>query len=184
MGVEDRAREAEHLLGHDDLPARTVARRLDLVHEAVVADAVLDDQLGLADLDRHSGAGFELVGVRVRVAHYGAHADIRAAYLRDHVRVLVLGANGDDLGRNGLGCDDLGCADLAGAELAGAEPAAAEPAAAEPVGPGPACPELADADAHPASEAAVTTTAMRLIKHGRAEPCLATGARSMPIFYP
>ena len=87
--------------------------RLYLVHEAVVTNAVLDYELRPADRLGHAGAGLELVGVGVRVAHYRRYAHVAAPDLRNDVCVLVLGPDGDDPRGVGAGegrpvCGDQG----------------------------------------------------------------------------
>ena len=71
-------------------------RRLDLVHEGVVADAVLDDESGARHLLGHAGARLEGVRVGVGVVEDGGHLDVLAPDLAEHVGVLVLGADGSD----------------------------------------------------------------------------------------
>ena len=94
--VGGAAGQAEEVLDVDDGARGTRRGGLDLVHEAVVAGAVLDDQLGAADLLGDARAGLEGVRVGVGVAQDRADADVRAAELADHVGVLVLGADGRD----------------------------------------------------------------------------------------
>ena len=67
-----------------------------MVHEAVVAHAVLDDELGPLDLFGHARAGLEGVGIGVRVVEDRRHMDVAAPDLGEHVGVLVLGAHGVD----------------------------------------------------------------------------------------
>ena len=59
--------EAEHLLDDDDLSLRVRRARFEVVHEAVVADAVLNDQFGAAQLLCHARARLKGVGVGVGV---------------------------------------------------------------------------------------------------------------------
>ena len=70
--------------------------RLDPFHEGVVAEAVLHDQARRADRRGDARARLESMRVGVRVALDRAHAHVRAADLCDHVRVLVLGADGEN----------------------------------------------------------------------------------------
>ena len=96
MRVGRTVGQAEEVLDVDDGARGTRRGGLDLAHEAVEADAVLDDELRAADLLGDARAGLESVRVGVGVAQDRGDADVRAAELADHAGVLILGADGRD----------------------------------------------------------------------------------------
>ena len=71
-------------------------RRFDVVHEAVVAHAVLDDQLRLGDHLGDARARLEGVGIGVGVVQNRRDLDVFPADLAEHVGVFVFGTHGDD----------------------------------------------------------------------------------------
>ena len=90
-------RQPEDVLGDDDLARSALGEAaLDGVHEAVVANAVLHDQLGLADDLGHARARLEGVGIGVGVVQDRGDLDVLPADLAEHVGVLVLRADRDD----------------------------------------------------------------------------------------
>jgi hypothetical protein len=101
--VRGAVRQAEQLLHVDDLAPVGGSGVLDVSGPGVVADAVLHDEAGVADLPGDGRARLERVRVGVRVAHDGADLDVLAADLLDHVGVLVLRADGRDRGSAGGG---------------------------------------------------------------------------------
>ncbi len=92
-------RQAQQLLHVDDRAAVARLCVLDGGGPVVVAGAVLHDQLGGGDLPGDGSARLERVRVSVRIAHDRRGLHVLAADLRDDVGVLVLRADGGDLGR-------------------------------------------------------------------------------------
>ena len=89
--------QAEDVLDDDDLAVRVRRGRLDRVHEGVVADPVLHDQLRLAHLLRPRWGSPRRCADRCWGCRESTrHVDVMAADLAEHVGVLVLGPDGVD----------------------------------------------------------------------------------------
>ena len=68
----------------------------ELVHPAVVAAAVLDDEIGVGDLSRIIHVRFILVGIDVGIGDDAQHVGMDAGDLLDEVAVGVLGRHDVD----------------------------------------------------------------------------------------
>ena len=88
--VRRAVRQTQQMLHVDHLASRVRRRRGKGVHEGVVADPVLDQQVRLGDLLAHARRGLIGMGISVRVRVHRVHAHVLAADLRRHVAVLVL----------------------------------------------------------------------------------------------
>ncbi len=87
---------AEDVRDRDDDATRARGGVLELRHERVVADAVLDHETRLRDGEPVARARLEEMGVGIRVREDGGDRDVRAADLRDHVAVNVGGRDDVD----------------------------------------------------------------------------------------
>src|ERR1019366_4739524 len=87
-------RQPEQLLHVDDLSRRVRRGRLNLVHEVVVANSVLNDHPSTTDLFGNTRAHLVRVRIGVGVALHRGNGDVGSTDLLSHIAVLVL--RGDD----------------------------------------------------------------------------------------